>query len=85
MMVYSSIFFIGTIASDRYVKFSNTLLVVILTLGLIGFIGNERHSVFSFMLGVYQLSFAGLFITKFLRFLRGKKEYLGKFQNIYDC
>lgn len=85
MMVYSSIFFIGTIASNRYIKLSNTLLVVILIVGLIGYIGNERHSVFSFMLGVYQLSFAGLFITKFLRFLRGKKEYLGKFQNIYDC
>jgi hypothetical protein len=84
MMMYSSIFFIGTIAADRYVKFTNTLLLVVLLTGIIGFIGNESHPIFSFMLGVYQLSFALLFITKFLRFLKGKKEYLGKFQNIYD-
>lgn len=83
MMIYSAIFFIGTIASSRYKEFVNIILLLILVTGFIGFTWQNTHPFFTSLFRFYLLSFVLLFIIKFRRFLKGKKEFVGEYGKIY--
>lgn len=83
MMIYSAIFFIGTIASTRCKEFVNIGLLLIIITGFIGFIWQNTQPFFTSLLRFYHFSFALLFIIKFRRFLKGKKEFVDEYEKIY--